>query len=157
MSPPRYQERTAADIPKATSDDGLAQATVVAGEALGVRASISTHTPIHFHHWRLQPGADVTTALPAGLGAFVYVFDGAVGVGPDTTEVGDGQVARLGDGDEVRLVATEPAQLLLLAGAPLGEPVARHGPFVMNTPGEIRQAILDYQLGRMGRIRAELA
>ena len=161
MTPPRYQERTAAQIPSATSPDGKARVKVVAGEALGVAAAISTHTPIHFHHWQLDPGAEVETALPAGLGAFVYVFGGTVQVGPDAVAVGDGQVAMLEDGDSVRLTvaedATEGVQLLLLAGAPLKEPVARYGPFVMNSPGEIRQAMLDYQAGRMGRIPAELA
>lgn len=161
LTPPRYQERTAEQLPVARSEDGLAEVTVVAGEALGVGAAISTHTPIHFHHWRLAPGAVVETALPEGLGAFAYVFEGAALVGPEEVAVADGQVARLGDGDTVRLAVSEAseqgAQLLLLAGAPLGEPVARWGPFVMNTPGEIRQAMLDYQAGRMGRIPAELA
>jgi quercetin 2,3-dioxygenase len=67
----------------------------------------------------------------------------------------------MGDGDSVRLSvpagAQQGAQLLLLAGEPLREPVARYGPFVMNEPDEIRTAIDDYQAGRMGRIPAELA
>jgi len=161
MTPPRYQERDAEQIPTAVSDDGLARATVIAGEALGVKASITTHTPIHYHHWRLAPGASVETGLPAGLGAFVYVFEGAAVIGPDGVTAGEGQVAMLADGDSVRLSvpadAAAGAQLLLLAGQPLNEPVARYGPFVMNAPGEIRQAILDFQQGRMGRISAELA
>ena len=161
LTTPRYQERTAAQLPVARSEDGLAEVTVIAGAALGVDAAISTHSPIHFHHWRLQPGARVETALPAGLGAFAYVFEGTARVGPEGATVREGQVARLGDGDTVQLgvsgEAEGGAQLLLLAGAPLREPVARWGPFVMNTPGEIRQAMLDYQAGRMGRIPAELA
>lgn len=161
MSPPKYQERTAEQIPKAQTEDGLARVTVVAGHALGVDASISTHIPIQFHHWVLDPGADVEVAVSTDLAAFAYVFDGAVQIGDDDALVSDGQVARLSDGDSVRFRVPEegagPAQLLLLAGTPLNEPVARHGPFVMNTPGEIRQAMVDFQLGRMGRIPAELA
>jgi quercetin 2,3-dioxygenase len=161
MTPPRYQERSAEQIPVAVSDDGLARATVIAGQALGVQAAISTHTPIHYHHWRLQPGAAIETTLPAGLGCFVYVFEGAAQVGPDNRVVKDGQVAMLGEGDTVRLTvpadATSGAQLLMLAGQPLHEPVARYGPFVMNHPHEIQQAVADYQAGRMGRIPAVLA
>ena len=161
MSPPRYQERTAEQIPTASSPDGLAEVTVIAGDALGVQASISTHLPIHYHHWRLRPGASVNTALPAGLGGFVYVFEGSVQVGPDAAQVVEGQVAMLSDGDTVSLTvpadATGRTQLLLLAGPTLDEPVSRYGPFVMNHPDEIRQAITDYQAGRMGRIPAELA
>ncbi len=161
MTPPRYQERTAEQIPEARSEDGLARVKVVAGEALGVQARISTHTPIHYHHWILQPGARVQTALAEGLGAFVYVFEGEALVGKDATPTGDGQVAMLADGDRLELAvsadAPGPAQLLLLAGSPIEEPVARYGPFVMNHPGEIRQAMLDFQAGRMGKIPAELA
>ena len=161
MSPPRYQERDASQIPTVSSPDGLATVTVIAGEAMGAKASISTHIPIHYHHWRLQPGARVETALPAGLGAFVYVFDGEVRVGADDQPATDGQVAMLTDGDTLTLSvpadAAKGAQLLLLAGAPIGEPVARYGPFVMNEPREIHEAIADFQAGRMGRIAAELA
>jgi redox-sensitive bicupin YhaK (pirin superfamily) len=159
MVPPRYQERTAEQIPTATSQDGLAHAAVIAGEALGVKAAISTHTPIHYHHWRLQPGASVETVVPAGLGAFVYVFDGTASV--EASVVTEGQVAVLSDGDRVRLSvpadAETSAQLLLLAGKPLNEPVARYGPFVMNYPHELKQAVVDFQAGRMGRIPAEIA
>jgi len=160
MSPPRYQERTAEQIPIASSPDGLAEVTVIAGDALGVQASISTHLPIHYHHWRLKPGASVSTALPAGLGGFVYVFEGSARVGPDAAQVVEGQVAMLSDGDTVSLSVSADASdstQLLLASPTLDEPVSRYGPFVMNHPDEIRQAITDYQAGRMGRIPAELA
>ena len=161
MTPPRYQERSAAQIPTATSPDGKAKVTVIAGRALGVDAAISTHSPIHYHHWSLQPGAVVETDLPTDLGAFVYVFSGAADVGPEHTTTREGQVAMLAEGDRVRLSvpadATEGAELLLLAGTPLREPVARYGPFVMSEPAEIHQAIADYQAGRMGQIPAELA
>jgi redox-sensitive bicupin YhaK (pirin superfamily) len=161
MTAPKYQERTAAEIPSATSEDGLASVTVIAGEALGVAAAISTHSPIHYHHWRLEPGANVETALPSGLGGFVYVFEGAANVGADDVPTTDGQVAMLTDGDTIRLSvapdAATGAQLLLLAGGPLKEPVARYGPFVMNHEHEIHKAIADYQAGRMGQIPAELA
>lgn len=154
MMDPRYQEVPAARIPKAASSDGKARVAVLAGEALGVRAVIETRTPILYHDWTLEPGADVTASLPDGFDAFAYVFGGEALVGGHKTV--DGEMALLGPGDGLRLAcasgAPGPARLLLVGGAPLREPVARWGPFVMNTEGEIRQALLDFQSGRMGRI-----
>jgi redox-sensitive bicupin YhaK (pirin superfamily) len=151
---PRYQEVPAARIPEGRSADGLARVRVIAGEALGARAVIDTHTPIVFHDWTLQPGARVEQPLPADHDGLVYVFAGAAEV--DGTRVGDGQLARLGAGDLLRLAspadATTPARFLLLAGVPLREPVARYGPFVMNTHAELEQAVRDYHSGRMGAI-----
>jgi redox-sensitive bicupin YhaK (pirin superfamily) len=156
MIAPRYQEVPSARIPVGRSDDGLAAVKVVAGEALGARAVIETHTPIVYQDWTLSPGARVVQPLGADHAGLAYVFGGAALVGEDAREVKDGQMAQLGDGDDVVLAcakeAKEPARLLLLAGVPLGEPVARYGPFVMNSEAQIRQAILDYQSGRLGRI-----
>jgi redox-sensitive bicupin YhaK (pirin superfamily) len=74
-------------------------------------------------------------------------------VGPDGATVREGQLAILGAGESVRLLGgTEQARLLLLGGVPLREPVARYGPFVMNTRAEIAQAFTDFQSGRMGEI-----
>lgn len=164
MIEPRYQEIPKERIPSATSADGRATVRVIAGEALGVSAAIQTRTPIAYHHWTLQPGARVAFALPEAMRAYVYVFDGSLSVGGGTGGTGDaagtavpeGSLALLGDGNEVTLAAapgaTRPAQALLLAGVPLREPIAWHGPFVMNTREQIQQTIRDYQEGRFGQI-----
>jgi len=152
MTQPRYQEVSSAKIPTAESADGLARVRVIAGEALGASAIIDTLTPIVYQDWSLKPGADVTLPLALEQHGLVYVFQGAVQVGDAATAVGDGQLAVLAEGESVRLRASEDARLLLLAGVPLGEPVARYGPFVMNTPQEIQQAFRDYQSGKMGEI-----
>lgn len=156
LTTPRYQEVPAARIPEAATPDGLARVRVIAGEALGVRAVIDTHVPIVFQDWTLAPGAAAEVALPEELAAMVYVFRGEALVGDQRRPVGDGKLALLGPGGTLRLGAAagagSPARLLLLAGRPLREPVARYGPFVMNTRAELSQAVADYQSGRMGEI-----
>jgi redox-sensitive bicupin YhaK (pirin superfamily) len=149
MTRPRYQEVPAAKIPQAASADGKARVRVVAGEALGARAVIDTHTPIVYQDWSLEEGADVTVPLPASHNAVAYVFEGTARVGE--REVRDGQLAVLGAGDAVRLRGGK-GRLLLLAGEPLRERVAHYGPFVMNSDEEILQAVRDFQSGRMGEI-----
>jgi redox-sensitive bicupin YhaK (pirin superfamily) len=150
MIPPRYQEIPRSRIPTASTADGLAQVSVVAGAALGVQAAIETRTPIGYQHWRFSPGAAVDVALPREHAAFVYVFEGRVRAAEQ--EIGDGQLGILGDGDAVHFEAGERAQALLLSGAPLREPVVQYGPFVMNTEREIQQAVADYRAGRLGAI-----
>ncbi|HEY3594617.1 MAG TPA: pirin family protein [Polyangiaceae bacterium] len=153
MTQPRYQEVPGADIPSAQTEDGRARVRVVAGEALGARAVIDTHTPIVYLDWSLDPGADVTFDVPDLETALVYVFQGALRVGDDI-EVKDGQLALLGPGTAVRLrnSGNEKSRALFLAGKPLAEPVARYGPFVMSSENELKQAVRDYQTGRMGEI-----
>jgi redox-sensitive bicupin YhaK (pirin superfamily) len=150
LTQPRYQEVPASGIPTAETPDGLARVKLIAGSALGKSAVIETLTPIVYQDWTLAPGADVTVALDRAARVLVYVFEGEARVG--TRRVHDGQLAVLGDGEEVRLSADKPARLLLLAGAPHGEPIAHYGPFVMNTQRELAEAVRDYQSGRMGEI-----
>jgi len=156
MARPRYQDIPAARIPEAVSADGKVRVRVVAGEALGRSAVIETHTPIIYLHFTIQPGGEIVQPVPDNHNALAYVIHGELRAGDEGRRVREGQLARFGGGDSVRLAvdagAGEPAGLLLLAGVPLNEPVERYGPFVMNTREQIIQAIADYREGRMGRI-----
>jgi redox-sensitive bicupin YhaK (pirin superfamily) len=151
MMKPRYQELRAADIPTATSDDGKITVTVIAGQSLGTHATIDTRTPIIYLHVRLAAGARFTQTIPETYNAFAYVINGEATFGDRVARENDVPIFDR-DGDEVTIATNTGAELLLIAGVPLHEPVARYGPFVMNTPGEIRQAMLDYQSGRFGEI-----
>jgi len=151
MMKPRYQEVRSADIPTAISSDGLVTVTVLAGESLGTRATIDTRTPILYLHVKLAAGARFTQAIPPAYNAFAFVIGGEASFGGTATRENDVAIFD-GDGDEVTIVSEIGAELLLIGGVPLHEPVARYGPFVMNTPGEIRQAMIDYQSGRFGDI-----
>ncbi len=157
MMAPRYQEIPAARIPTARSEDGLVTVRVIAGEALGERAVIETRTPIIYLHFTVRPGGRVIQPVPAEYNVFAYVVDGEGVFGADGERAGDGQMVMFSrDGGEVIVEnpagSAGPLDLLLIAGVPLDEPVARYGPFVMNTEAEIYQAVEDYRNGRMGEI-----
>lgn len=154
MIAPRYQEMPSSKIPVAASQDGKVRVKVIAGEALGVKAAIETRTPILYHHFSLQPGATIVHPVPPNYRVFAYALAGTGFYGDGRREVGAQQMVVFNnDGDSVALSAgEEPLEVLLLGGVPLKEPVVRYGPFVMNTEDEIRQAVTDYQAGRMGQI-----
>jgi redox-sensitive bicupin YhaK (pirin superfamily) len=153
MMQPRYQELPASKLPRAQTEDGRARVILIAGEALGARAAIETQTPIVYQDWSVSEGADVTLPLSPDHRALAYVFEGEVRLGEEGRVARSGQLALLGDGDAVRMQgAPGGGRLLLLAGVPIGEPVARYGPFVMNTPDELEAAFRDYRTGRMGEI-----
>ncbi len=151
MAAPHYQEIASRKIPVAEAKG--VRIHVIAGEALGQRAVINTRTPITYLHCRLEGGGRCELPLPPSYNACVYVFAGEASVAGEL--VSRGHLAILGDGEVVALDnPTEQAvELLLLAGEPLREPVVRYGPFVMNSPAEIKQAMLDYHSGKMGHIR----
>ena len=154
---PRYQELPASGIPVAMSPDGKVKVKVVAGESLGKSAAIDTRTPIAFLHVTLQPGGTLTQPLRADYSGFAFIISGEGVFGAEEKRAGAHQMVIFDNaGANVKLAnpadATEPLDLLLLAGVPLNEPVVRYGPFVMNTEAEIHQAIRDYQNGKMGEI-----
>ncbi|HEX9101917.1 MAG TPA: pirin family protein [Polyangia bacterium] len=152
---PRYQDVPATKIPVAESADGKVRVRVIAGESLGKRAVIDTRTPIFYLHFSLKAGARHTQAAASDHNVFAYVVEGAVETGG--RRVHKGQMAIFGPGDAVELGADEASELLLLGGKPLGEPVARYGPFVMNTRQELMEAFDDFRAGRMGAISPEIA
>ena len=159
MIKPRYQEISGGKIPKAKSADGLVSVSVIAGEAMGEKAVIETRTPIIYLHYRLEPGGVARQRVPTDYNAFAYVVEGAGLFGAEGERGVDGQMVMFApDGDEVRIEnpadAKVPLEVLLIAGVPLNEPIARYGPFVMNTEAEIHQAFEDYRRGRMGAINS---
>jgi redox-sensitive bicupin YhaK (pirin superfamily) len=155
MIKPRYQEFPSSQIPRVTSAEGLVTVKVIAGEAMGHKAVIETRTPIMYLHYSIKPGGVVTQSVPTDFNTFAYVIDGRGLFGPERERGEDGQMVLFAhDGDEVRIEnpsdATATLEILLIGGVPLNEPVARYGPFVMNTREEIIQAFEDYQFGRGG-------
>ena len=149
MMPPAYRDIPAASIPVAQSADGKAVGRILAGHALGKKAAVQTRAPADIVHYSLKPEARVIHEVSQRANVLIYVFAGKVTIGQSTVAAAQFTVLKH-DGEDVEMVSGNGAELLLLAGEPLNEPIARYGPFVMNTEAEIRQAIGDYRAGRMG-------
>lgn len=148
MMPPRYQDIPSSNIPETTSDDGLVWAKVVAGKAFDVEAVIDTVIPITMIHLKMKAGASYTHACVHDHNVMLYAFGGSLAV--EGRSLHDGGLGLLSEGEAVTMVAEEDgAELLILGGPELGEPIARYGPFVMNTRQEIYQAIEDYNNGTL--------
>lgn len=148
MIRPRYQDLAPERIRELSVDD--ASVRLVAGEVKGVRGPVEDIvTAPEMLDVRLPARGSFSHPVPVGHNAFAYVFDGQARVGSARAVVKAGQLAVLGPGGVFSARSDEGARMLLLAGKPIGEPVARYGPFVMNTDAEIQTAIEDYRTGRL--------
>jgi redox-sensitive bicupin YhaK (pirin superfamily) len=147
MTAPRYQDIPPGDIPEVDAGNGV-RVRVIAGRFRNVSGPVSAvATDPLYLDVTLPAGASLEVPLPADDNGFAYVFEGAAKIGGE--QVARGELAVLGNGERVEFAAgAEGARLVLIAGRPLNEPVAKYGPFVMNTNDEIRQAVADYQSGR---------
>jgi redox-sensitive bicupin YhaK (pirin superfamily) len=148
MGAPQYQEFSADRIPEANPADGV-RVKVIAGRVGDVIGPVvQPATDPTYLDIALEPDKTFEHALPAGHNAFAYVYQGVANIdGEDVVPKGDLLV--FGPGDAIRVTAGgAPVRLILVAGRPLNEPVARYGPFVMNTREEIMQAFADYQAGK---------
>jgi quercetin 2,3-dioxygenase len=157
MTAPRYQEIGPERIPVATPAKGVS-ARVIAGRVGEIAGPIfQPATDPTYLDVALEAGASFAHPLPKGYAAFLYVFEGEIEVAADSAaarRVRTHELAVLGEGEEVRLKgvsgggAGQPARAILVAGRPLREPVAKYGPFVMNTREELQQAFVDFQNGK---------
>jgi len=149
MTVPRYQEFEPEAVP-IIDQPGGARLRVVAGKIGAIEGPVrGIATDPRFIDVALAPGGSFALDLPPEHNAFVYPFDGEAQIGEAASPVSRGTLAVLGPGERIVLKGgAAPARLLLAAARPLDQPVARYGPFVMNTPEQIRQAIADYNAGR---------
>jgi quercetin 2,3-dioxygenase len=160
-APPRYQDIRASEVSLLSSPDGGALVRVIAGEIAGHAGPGSTYSPMTLVHATLSPAARLVLPWRADDNALVYVMAGFGSIGAEGRPIRTGQLAVMGPGDAVTVTATTGQEsrsptldVLILGGAPIREPVAWMGPFVMNTREEVLQAMADYQAGRLGTIPA---
>lgn len=152
MTPPRYQGFQDDQIPVVDLRDGKSWMQVIAGAWQGVTGPIDSLTGNFMSVVEFEPGGRFAADTLRGRNVFLYVVSGDVRVSGQA--VGKHHLVELDTvGDELTVEAVSSARILFGHGEPIGEPVVSYGPFVMNTQDEIRQAIADYQAGRMGEIR----
>ena len=149
MNPPRYQEYLSKNIPIESYGEA-GSIKVIAGKTdAGTQGPIEADaTAPYYFDVNLKAGQSFVQSVPQTHNAIFYVMQGKGLVGETTTSVVPTQLAIMGQGDQVKITAEEDLRFLFLAGKPLKEPVARYGPFVMNTQEEIMQAFQDFQSGR---------
>jgi redox-sensitive bicupin YhaK (pirin superfamily) len=151
MTPPKYQGITRESMGVHDLPDGSGKVEVIAGEFQGAKGPAFSFTPIEMFKARLKAGAEVTFEIPEGHNAGLLVLEGTVTANGSAAPV-DHFVLFANDGEAVTVKADADSVILLLGGEPIDEPIAAHGPFVMNTEEEIRQAVEDFQSGRFGRL-----
>jgi len=163
MMEPRYQEVPSSESP-VVEKDGI-WARVIAGECMGVTSSIDTVIPITLVHVKMNAGTRLVQNFEKQLNGMIYVFGGQIRIENKmqvkmspiahgitaSQEARDGDLAILSDGTQAVIQSEKGAELLILAGPELNEPIERYGPFVMNTKEEINQAFLDYRSGNFGK------
>lgn len=152
MVAPRYQNILNSQIPAVSLPDNQGTVRVIAGEFTGEKGPAHTHTPIHVWDLRLTSEQGLDLAVPDGYTTALVVLNGTVRVhGAEAIEAAEvGLFDRAGE--TLRIDRAENAKALLLVGEPIDEPIVGSGPFVMNTAEEIRQAMADYQSGKMGHL-----
>lgn len=153
MSQPRYQGILNEQIPHADLGSG-SYARVIAGELNGVKGPAQTYTPVSLFDLRSKAGSRVELSLPAGQNTGLLLLKGDLLVNSSKALKGEAQIALLSaSGQDVVLESKEDSTLLVMTGEPIDEPVVSYGPFVMNTQEELRQAVNDYNAGKMGHLR----
>jgi quercetin 2,3-dioxygenase len=150
MDVPSYFPIQSDEVPSTVSPDGLIKVKVFAGEALGVKGTIPTSTPVNAITLDASAGGKITIPIPQEHNAFLYILDGKISI------AGYGMAEALHaavfgkDGDRVTIEALQNTRMLVMSGLPLNEKVVANGPFVMNSETQVLEAMRDYQKGKMG-------
>ncbi|MGH3803686.1 MAG: pirin family protein, partial [Pseudonocardiaceae bacterium] len=159
---PRYQDLRAGETKLLASADGGALVRIIAGDVAGHAGPGSTYTPITMLHTSISPGATLHLPWRTDFNALVYALSGVGSVGEHARPLRTGQLAVFGQGDSLSIAGADHQDsrhagldVIVLGGAPIREPMAWGGPFVMNSREEVLQAFADYQAGKLGTIPAQ--
>ncbi|MDZ4856415.1 MAG: pirin family protein [Nitrospirota bacterium] len=152
MSAPGYQTILNADIPAIDLDGGAGRLRVIAGSFHGHRGPARTVTPVELYDLQLKAGTSASLRLSEGHNASLLVLQGRASVNGSQTAGEAELIVCTKNGSQVAVAAHEDSRLLVMAGEPIDEPIARYGPFVMNTKAELVEAVNDYNGGKMGHL-----
>lgn len=152
MSKPKYQALENSMINHYKSEDLKTEIEIIAGEYKGIKGSASTFTPLHLYNVKMAKDAKTELSLPKHFNTALLVIEGSITIN-ETEKVDTNHFALMSnDGENFTIVASENAVYLVLSGEPINEPIAAHGPFVMNTKQELIQAFEDFNQGRFGTL-----
>ena len=152
MSAPGYQTILNGDIPAIELEEGAGRLRVIAGSFQGQNGPARTFTPVELYDLALTAGQSTILTFPEGHNASCFVLQGRASVNGSPV-AGEAELIVCNRyGSQVTIAAQEESRLLIMAGAPIEEPIARYGPFVMNSKAELVQAVNDYQAGKMGHL-----
>lgn len=151
MTPPKYQELTAANMPKVILPDAKGQVNVIAGDYNGTKGAATTFTPVNLFDVKLKAGAEIDFTTPLTHNTTLLVIEGNINVNGEKAGQHDFVMFR-DNAEGISITANEDAILLVLSGEPIDEPIAQYGPFVMNTQQELMEAIDDFNSGKFGKL-----
>jgi redox-sensitive bicupin YhaK (pirin superfamily) len=153
MSKPKYQAISNKEMNRYTLENNGGEIEVIAGNYKNIKGSASTFTPIHLFNAKLQKGAKAEFSFPAHYNSALLVVEGSIKINDKDKVATDHFALFKNDGESYSIEALENTIVLILSGEPINEPIAAHGPFVMNTREEIMQAFDDYNKGKFGYLR----
>ncbi|MCB9201535.1 MAG: pirin family protein [Flavobacteriales bacterium] len=152
MSKPKYQAIKNQDINKFKLDERGSEIEVIAGRYENIEGTASTFTPINMYNAKLKKGAEVMLNFPSDYNTALLVIEGEITINDDVNAPTDHLVLMENDGENFTIKASQDSVVLVLSGEPINEPIAAHGPFVMNTREELIQAFDDFNSGKFGHL-----
>jgi len=150
MSTPKYQGIKKNDIPKVNLENGAGTVEIIAGNFNTIKGGASTFTPIELYNTRLNKGGKAKFSFPANFNTALIIIEGQIQINGSSIAKTDQLVHFKNDGEIIEVEALADSLVLMLSGEPINEPIAQYGPFLMNKPQEIQQAIADYNEGKFG-------
>ncbi len=150
MSTPKYQAIKNDTIPRYHVENNGGEIEVIAGEYKGIKGAATTFTPMNMLNLKLKSNAEASFSFPSNFNTAMLVIEGSIQVNDKDVAPTDHFILMSNDGEDFTVKATEDAIVLLLSAAPIGEPIAAHGPFVMNTRQELMEAFNDFNTGKFG-------
>ena len=152
MSAPKYQAIKHEDIRTFKLENGAGNIEIIAGEYKDIKGPASTFTPIHMLNAKLNKGGKADFDFPANYNTVLLVLEGNIVINGKEETPTDHLALMANDGEKFEVEATEDAIVLVLSGEPINEPIAAHGPFVMNTREELVEAFDDFNNGKFGHL-----
>jgi redox-sensitive bicupin YhaK (pirin superfamily) len=150
MSTPKYQAIKNDSIPRYHVENNGGEIEIIAGEYKGIKGAATTFTPMNMLNLKLKSNAEASFSFPSNFNTAMLVIEGIIQVNDKDVAPTDHFILMANDGEDFTVKATDDAIVLLLSAAPIGEPIAAHGPFVMNTRQELMEAFNDFNTGKFG-------